>query len=104
MQIAVTAKACEKNALRLLTACTAHRFVEELPDDQAPEVFGLHANADISKDLAATEQVLAALLATGMLYKMMRAGQNYAYTRIGIPIWKHGFSAGKSLYIQKHMV
>ncbi|KAF5843852.1 dynein heavy chain and region D6 of dynein motor-domain-containing protein, partial [Dunaliella salina] len=34
-------------------------YVDQLPSEQAPEAFGLHANADISKDLAATEELLA---------------------------------------------
>jgi len=40
------------------------KYVDSLPASQDPEAFGLHANADISKDLHQTDQVLGALLAT----------------------------------------
>jgi hypothetical protein len=40
-------------------------YIESLPSTQAPEVFGLSPNADTTKDLHATDDMLAALLATG---------------------------------------
>lgn len=49
----------------ILPCLCLYSYVDSLPMDQEPEAFGLHANADISKDLAATDQVLAALIATG---------------------------------------
>lgn len=39
--------------------------MESLPNTQQPEVFGLHANADITKDLNQTEEMLTSLIATG---------------------------------------
>eukprot|EP00195_Chlamydomonas_chlamydogama_P001707 CAMPEP_0202916878 /NCGR_PEP_ID=MMETSP1392-20130828/69695_1 /ASSEMBLY_ACC=CAM_ASM_000868 /TAXON_ID=225041 /ORGANISM="Chlamydomonas chlamydogama, Strain SAG 11-48b" /LENGTH=214 /DNA_ID=CAMNT_0049609455 /DNA_START=86 /DNA_END=726 /DNA_ORIENTATION=- len=39
-------------------------YIDGLPPTQAPEAFGLHSNADISKDLQGTEELLGALLAT----------------------------------------
>jgi dynein heavy chain len=39
-------------------------YVESLPALQAPEVFGLHANADISKDLNQTDEMINKLIAT----------------------------------------
>jgi dynein heavy chain len=39
------------------------RFVDGLPPTQAPEAFGLHANAAITKDVNATELLLSSLLA-----------------------------------------
>ncbi len=39
-------------------------YIDTLPIAPAPEAFGLHENADITKDLNSTNQVLASLLAT----------------------------------------
>lgn len=39
--------------------------VEGLPGTQAPEVYGLAGNADTSRELTATSDLLASLLATG---------------------------------------
>ncbi|GAX77074.1 hypothetical protein CEUSTIGMA_g4520.t1 [Chlamydomonas eustigma] len=38
------------------------RYVESLPSTQKPEVFGLHANADISKNLGQSMELLSSLL------------------------------------------
>lgn len=43
------------------TAMLTH--IECLPSEQAPEIFGLHANAAISADIADAERVLSGLLA-----------------------------------------
>ena len=40
-------------------------MIENLPLVSAPEVFGLHENADITKDINETNSMLGSLLATG---------------------------------------
>ncbi|XP_068605783.1 dynein axonemal heavy chain 12-like [Brachionichthys hirsutus] len=40
------------------------KFIQELPQDQHPEVFGMHENVDISKDLQQTKLLFDSLLLT----------------------------------------
>ena len=40
-------------------------YIESLPVLAEPEAYGLHANADITKDLGDTNQMLATLIKTG---------------------------------------
>jgi hypothetical protein len=51
-------------SLLFAIACLGVRAVDALPPVQAPEVFGLSANADISRQLAGAEMLLGALQAT----------------------------------------